>query len=194
MTETSPEGIQHFSPGGWYGTKDSSNKHRQNILLKGAPIYFVEFFEHIFFLESIVASDFHQKTPSFYQDSLINFIISLRNHIISPRFPRDLSIYLLGFLSEIYFLSDMEKKSPTYSQVSLRNLSSSQVFRENLFLSGFRFKPISFSRISPKKKKILPQDSTSNLFLFIRLSFKSTYHQILFQKYLTYVRYYLRMV
>lgn len=143
----------------------------------------MEFFEHIFFLESIVASDFHQKTPSFYQDSLINFIISLRNHIISPRFPRDLSIYLLGFLSEIYFLSDMEKKSPTYSQVSLRNLSSSQVFRENLFLSGFRFKPISFSRISPKKKKfflkILPQtsffssDYPSNQHI-IRFYFKST--------------------
>lgn len=103
MTETSPEGIQHFSPGGWYGTKDSSDKHRQNILLKGAPIYFVEFFDHIFFLESIVVSDFHQKTPSFYQDSLINFIISLRNHIISPRFPRDLSIYLLGFSQKSTF-------------------------------------------------------------------------------------------
>ena len=69
--------------------KRFSDKHRQNILLKGAPIYFVAYFEHIFFLESIVMSDFHQKAPS----------IRIPSEILS--FLSEITLFHQGF-QEIY--------------------------------------------------------------------------------------------
>lgn len=69
--------------------KRFSDKHRQNILLKGAPIYFVAYFEHIFFLESIVTSDFHQKAPS----------IRIPSEILS--FLSEITLFHQGF-QEIY--------------------------------------------------------------------------------------------
>lgn len=124
-------------------------------------------------IRKLLLSGFPQKFYHFSQKSHCFTKVSKRFIHLSVR-----------ILSEIYFLSGIGKKSPTYSQVSLRNLSSSQVFRENFFFSGFRFKPISFSRISHTHTqkfflKTLPQtsffssDYASNQHI-IRFYFKST--------------------
>lgn len=69
--------------------KRFSDKHTQNILFKRAPVYFVEFFEHIFFLDSVVMSDFHQKAPS----------VRIPSEILS--FLSEITLFHQGF-QEIY--------------------------------------------------------------------------------------------
>ena len=144
--------------------KRFSDKYTQNILFKGAAVYFVEFFEHIFFLDSVVMSDFHQKAPSvripseilsflseitlFHQgfQEIYPFICqdSLRN-LLSVRYREEISYLLSGFPQKSFFLSGFQRKL-LFLRFQIQTYLFQQNFTKN-YSSRLYLKPLSFHQI-----------------------------------------------